>query len=107
MHVSTEHSIRGFSHFCGEGEEKSISERRRKALLWQIAHEVHQGKIYIFPFKIVNTEQGRESEQQQQEKALVEIKYTESHKSFPTLENFHSLFLRFSTSEGREEEQQQ
>lgn len=49
-------------HFAAAWGEK-------KALLWQIAHEVHQEKIYIFSLSI-NVQAG---------------KNTENHKSFPTL----------------------
>lgn len=34
------------------GIERESREGRRKALLWQIAHEVHHEKIYIFSLSI-------------------------------------------------------
>lgn len=52
--------LREAFHFCGGNG--------RKALLWQIAHEVHQEKIYIFFLK----------------RKCTTGKNTKNHKSFPT-----------------------
>lgn len=52
MNVETSEWEKGFHFAATWGIERDMREGRRKALLWQIAHEVHQEKIYIFSLSI-------------------------------------------------------